>query len=250
MVNPAPYLFFYNFGKIQLVGSSPEILVRLRDEEITIRPLAGTRRRGQTRTVDLALEKELLSDPKEVAEHLMLLDLARNDVGRVAAAGSVQVTEKFNVERFSHVMHISSNVKGVLKKGFDAIDVLVAAFPAGTLTGAPKIRAMEIIEQLEPDRRGFYGGCVGYFGPDGSVDMCIGLRTALLKDGVMHVQAGAGIVADSNPDCEYEETRQKAHALFKAAANAAGNWLALKAVSSGELDNLEFEDRFLCAPLG
>jgi anthranilate synthase component 1 len=219
-INPAPFLFYLDFGGFSIVGSSPEILVRMRDGQVTIRPLAGTRRRGATHEEDQALERELLADPKERAEHLMLLDLGRNDVGRVAAIGSVKVTESFAIERFSHVMHISSNVEGRLRPGLDALDALVAGFPAGTLSGAPKVRAMEIIEELEPDRRGIYAGCIGYFAANGTMDTCIGLRTALVKDGVMHVQAGAGIVADSVPEAEYEETRQKARALVRAAEEA------------------------------
>jgi anthranilate synthase component 1 len=219
-INPAPFLFFLDLGGFCICGSSPEVLVRLRDGTVTIRPLAGTRRRGATPEEDLALEAELLADPKERAEHLMLLDLGRNDVGRVSALGTVRVTESFTIERFSHVMHISSNVEGKLAEGLDALDALVGGFPAGTLTGAPKIRAMEIIEELEPVRRGLYGGCVGYFAPDGTMDTCIGLRTAVVKDGVMHVQAGGGVVADSTPAAEYEESRQKARALFRAAEEA------------------------------
>jgi anthranilate synthase component 1 len=219
-INPAPFLFFLDFGGFQIIGSSPEVLVRLRDGMVTIRPLAGTRRRGATHEEDQALEAELLADPKERAEHLMLLDLGRNDVGRVAAIGSVKVTESFVIERFSHVMHISSNVEGRLRDGLDALDALIGGFPAGTLSGAPKVRAMEIIEELEPDRRNIYAGCIGYFAANGTMDTCIGLRTALVKDGVMYVQAGAGIVADSVPDAEYEETRQKARALVRAAEEA------------------------------
>ena len=219
-INPAPFLFFLDFGDFAIVGSSPEILVRLRDNIVTIRPLAGTRRRGATHEEDLALEAELLADPKERAEHLMLVDLGRNDVGRVAATGSVRVTESFAIERFSHVMHIMSEVQGTLRPGLDALDALAAGFPAGTLSGAPKVRAMEIIEQVEPERRGIYAGCIGYFAADGTMDTCIGLRTAVVKDGVMHVQAGCGVVADSDPASEYEETRQKARALFRAAEEA------------------------------
>ena len=219
-INPAPFLFFLDFGGFAVVGSSPEILVRLRDGTVTIRPLAGTRRRGATPAEDAALEAELLGDPKERAEHLMLLDLGRNDVGRVSAVGTVRVTQSFAIERFSHVMHISSTVEGRLADGLGAVDALVAGFPAGTLTGAPKIRAMEIIEELEPVRRGLYGGCIGYFAADGTMDTCIGLRTAVVKDGVMHVQAGGGVVADSTPEAEYEESRQKARALFRAAEEA------------------------------
>jgi anthranilate synthase component 1 len=219
-INPAPFLFFLDFGGFCVVGSSPEILVRLRDGKITIRPLAGTRPRGATAEADARLEAELLADPKERAEHLMLLDLGRNDVGRVADIGSVRVTQSFAIERFSHVMHISSTVEGKSRADVDALDALIAGFPAGTLTGAPKIRAMEIIEEQEPVRRGIYAGCIGYFAPDGTMDTCIGLRTAVVKDGVMHVQAGCGVVADSVPEAEYEETRQKSRALFRAAEEA------------------------------
>ncbi len=219
-INPAPFLFFLDFGGFAIVGSSPEILVRLRDGMVTIRPLAGTRRRGETNEEDQRLEAELLADPKERAEHLMLLDLGRNDVGRVAALGTVKVTESFTIERFSHVMHISSEVQGKLAPGLEALDALVGGFPAGTLSGAPKVRAMEIIEELEPVRRGIYAGCIGYFAPDGSMDTCIGLRTAVVKDGTMYVQAGAGVVADSVPEAEYEECHQKARALFRAAEEA------------------------------
>jgi anthranilate synthase component 1 len=219
-INPAPFLFFLDFGGFSVVGSSPEILVRLRDGKITIRPLAGTRPRGNTDAEDRKLEAELLADPKERAEHLMLLDLGRNDVGRVAELGSVQVKESFAIERFSHVMHISSTVEGRARADVDALDALIAGFPAGTLTGAPKIRAMQIIEELEHARRGIYAGCIGYFAPDGTMDTCIGLRTAVVKEGVMHVQAGCGVVADSVPEAEYEETRQKSRALFRAAEEA------------------------------
>ena len=219
-INPAPFLFFFDFGGFAAVGASPEILVRLRDGTVTIRPLAGTRRRGATPEEDRALEAELLADPKERAEHLMLLDLGRNDVGRVAEVGSVRVPAQFQIERYSQVMHIGSEVQGRLRAGLTALDALMAGFPAGTLTGAPKVRAMEIIEELEPSRRGIYAGGFGYFGADGGMDTCIGLRTALLKDGMMHVQAGAGVVADSDPAAEYEETRQKARALFRAAEEA------------------------------
>jgi anthranilate synthase component I len=219
-VNPAPFLFFLDFGGFAVVGSSPEVLVRLRDGTVTIRPLAGTRPRGATREEDERLERDLLSDPKERAEHLMLLDLGRNDVGRVAELGSVRVVESFAIERFSHVMHISSTVEGRLREGLDALDALIAGFPAGTLTGAPKIRAMEIIEELEPTRRGIYAGCIGYFAANGTMDTCIGLRTAVVKDGTMYVQAGGGVVADSTPEGEWEETRQKSRALFRAAEEA------------------------------
>jgi anthranilate synthase component 1 len=219
-INPAPFLFYLDFGGFSIVGSSPEVLVRLRDGVVTVRPLAGTRRRGATYEEDQALEAELLADPKEHAEHLMLLDLGRNDVGRVAAIGTVKVTESFTIERFSHVMHISSNVEGRLRDGLDALDALVGGFPAGTLSGAPKVRAMEIIEELEPDRRNIYGGCIGYFAANGTMDTCIGLRTALVKDGMMYVQAGAGVVADSVAESEYDECTQKARALVRAAEEA------------------------------
>jgi anthranilate synthase component 1 len=219
-VNPAPFLFFLDFGGFAVVGSSPEILVRLRDGTVTLRPLAGTRPRGMTREEDLRLEHELSTDPKELAEHLMLLDLGRNDVGRVAELGTVRVTESFAVERFSHVMHLSSTVEGTLRPEFDALDALVASFPAGTLTGAPKIRAMEIIEELEPTRRGIYAGCIGYFAANGTMDTCIGLRTAVVKDGTMYVQAGGGVVADSTPKGEWAESVQKSRALFRAAEEA------------------------------
>ncbi len=219
-VNPAPFLFFLDFGTFAAVGSSPEILVRYRDGNVTIRPLAGTRRRGVDAAEDAALEAELLADPKERAEHLMLLDLGRNDVGRVAEIGSVKVVKSFAIERYSHVMHISSTVEGRLRSDCDALDALIAGFPAGTLSGAPKVRAMEIIEELEPSRRGLYAGCIGYFAANGTMDTCIGLRTALVKDGVMYVQAGVGVVADSDAEAEYAESVQKARALFRAAEDA------------------------------
>jgi len=219
-INPAPFLFYLDFGDFVAVGSSPEILVRLRDGVVTIRPLAGTRKRGADKAEDLALEAELLADPKERAEHLMLLDLGRNDVGRVSEIGSVRVVESFAIERFSHVMHISSTVEGRLREDCDALDALVAGFPAGTLSGAPKVRAMEIIEELEPSRRGLYAGCIGYFAANGTMDTCIGLRTALVKDGKMYVQAGVGVVADSDPQAEFAESVQKARALFRAAEDA------------------------------
>ena len=219
-LNPSPFLFFLDLDGFALVGSSPEILVRLRDGKVTIRPLAGTRRRGATREEDEALAADMLADPKERAEHLMLLDLGRNDVGRVAEIGTVRVTEKMVVERYSHVMHISSTVEGILRPGLDALDALIAGFPAGTVSGAPKVRAMEIIEELEPFRRSFYAGTIGYFAADGSMDTCIGLRTALVKDGEMIVQAGAGIVHDSDPEAEHQECLNKARALIRAAEEA------------------------------
>jgi anthranilate synthase component 1 len=219
-VNPAPFLYFLDFGDFAVAGSSPEILVRLRDRKITIRPIAGTRPRGATPAEDRALAEELLADPKERAEHLMLLDLGRNDVGRVARIGTVKVTEKFELEFYSQVMHIVSNVEGELDARYDAVDALVAGFPAGTVTGAPKVRAMEIIDEMERDRRGLYAGAVGYFAADGSMDSCIVLRTAVVKDGKMYVQAGAGIVADSDPAAELRECENKARALFRAAEEA------------------------------
>ena len=233
--NPSPFLFFLDFGDFHIAGSSPEILVRLRDGKITIRPIAGTRPRGATPEEDRRLEEELIADPKERAEHLMLLDLGRNDVGRVAMlkqAGAnapaqpsrtprVRVTDSFFIERYSHVMHLVSNVEGDAPEGLDPVDVVMAALPAGTLSGAPKVRAMEIIDELEIEKRGIgYGGAAGYFGSDGSVDTCIVLRAALFKDGVMYVQSGGGIVADSNPDAEYDETLHKARALRRAAEEA------------------------------
>jgi anthranilate synthase component 1 len=219
-VNPSPFLYFLDLPGFAVVGSSPEILVRVRDGEVTIRPIAGTRPRGATREEDDAAEASLLADPKECAEHLMLLDLGRNDVGRVAAADSVEVTASFTVERYSHVMHIVSNVVGRLAPGKDALDALFAGFPAGTVSGAPKIRACQIIAELEPETRGPYAGGVGYFAPDGSVDSCNVLRTAGVKDGTMHVQAGAGIVADSDPAYEQRECEAKAAALLDAAREA------------------------------
>ena len=220
-VNPSPFLFFLDLPGFALTGSSPEILVRVRDGDVTIRPIAGTRPRGKTPEEDRANEESLLADPKERAEHLMLLDLGRNDVGRVAAANSVRVTESYTIERYSHVMHIVSNVEGKLNTDkHDAIDAVFAGFPAGTVSGAPKVRACEIIAELEPETRGAYAGGVGYFAPDGSVDSCIVLRTAVVKDGVMHVQAGAGIVADSDPDYEQRECEAKAGALIAAAKEA------------------------------
>jgi anthranilate synthase component 1 len=219
-LNPSPFLFFLDFGDFAVVGSSPEILVRLRDETVTIRPIAGTRPRGQTVAEDKALEEDLLADPKEIAEHLMLLDLGRNDVGRVAKTGTVRVTEQMVIERYSHVMHIVSNVDGDIKDDADALDSLIAGFPAGTVSGAPKVRAMEIINELESTRRGIYGGAVGYFAANGAMDTCIALRTAVVKDGTMYVQAGGGVVADSDPEAEYQESCNKARALIRAAEEA------------------------------
>jgi anthranilate synthase component 1 len=219
-VNPSPFLCYLDFGPFQIVCSSPEILVRVRDGKVTIRPIAGTRWRGKTKAEDDALAKDLLADEKECAEHLMLLDLGRNDVGRVAKIGSVEVTEQFAIERYSHVMHIVSNVEGRLGPGCDVIDALCAGFPAGTVSGAPKVRAMEIIDELETDKRGIYGGCIGYFGASGEMDTCIILRTSVVKDRVMHVQAGAGVVYDSDPAYEQRECVNKAQALFRAAEEA------------------------------
>ena len=219
-VNPSPFLYYLDFDSFAVVGSSPEILVRVRDGKVSIRPIAGTRRRGATPTEDKALADELLADPKERAEHLMLLDLGRNDVGRVAEIGSIKVTDQFILEFYSQVMHIVSNVEGKLDKKHDILDAMVAGFPAGTVSGAPKVRAMEIINEMEVNKRGIYGGCVGYFGADGEMDTCIVLRTAIVKDGHMYVQAGAGIVADSVPENEHEECINKAKALFRAAEEA------------------------------
>ncbi|MEO5337382.1 MAG: anthranilate synthase component I [Magnetospirillum sp. WYHS-4] len=220
-LNPSPFLFFLDFGRFSVVGSSPEILVRVRDGKVTIRPIAGTRPRGASPEQDQALAEELLADPKELAEHLMLLDLGRNDVGRVAKIGTVKVTERMTIERYSHVMHIVSNVEGALDtQRHDAMSALFAGFPAGTVSGAPKVRAMEIIDELEPERRGIYAGCIGYFGANGEMDTCIALRTAVVKDGMAYVQAGGGIVADSSPEGEYQESRNKARALIRAAEEA------------------------------
>jgi len=219
--NPSPYMYFLDFDGFSIAGSSPEILVRVdKDREITIRPIAGTRKRGDTPAKDKIMADELMSDPKELAEHLMLLDLGRNDVGRVAKIGSIKVTDKFFLEYYSHVMHIVSNVIGVLDDKYDFVDALSAGFPAGTVSGAPKVRAMEIIDELEKSRRGVYGGCVGYFGADGTMDTCIVLRTAILKNEKLYVQAGAGIVADSKPELEQLECENKARALFSAANEA------------------------------
>ncbi|MFY9513565.1 MAG: anthranilate synthase component I [Rubrivivax sp.] len=220
-LNPSPYMYYYDMGEFQIVGASPEILVRQEDtaegRKVTIRPLAGTRPRGATPEQDKALEAELSTDPKERAEHLMLIDLARNDIGRIAKTGSVRVTEAFAVERYSHVMHIVSNVEGVLKDGASSLDVLRATFPAGTLSGAPKIRAMEIIDELEPVKRGIYGGACGYLSFAGDMDLAIAIRTGIVKDNTLYVQAAAGVVADSVPELEWKETEQKARALIRAA---------------------------------
>ncbi len=219
-LNPSPYMYFLDFDEFQVVGSSPEILVRLEDGEVTVRPMAGTRRRGHTEEEDQALEAELLADPKELAEHLMLIDLGRNDAGRVARVGTVRLTDKMKVERYSHVMHIVSNVTGQLNAGMSAIDVLRATFPAGTVSGAPKIRAMEIIDELEPVKRGVYSGAVGYLSWNGNMDTAIAIRTAVVKQGQLHIQAGAGVVADSVPELEWKETMNKGRAVFRAVALA------------------------------
>ncbi|GGB98192.1 anthranilate synthase component I [Oxalicibacterium flavum] len=221
-LNPSPYMYFYNFGDMQIVGSSPEILVRNESiadsrKKVTIRPLAGTRPRGDTPEKDAALAKELLADPKEIAEHVMLIDLARNDIGRIAEIGSVKVTDKLVIEKYSHVQHIVSNVEGTLKDGLTNLDVLKATFPAGTLSGAPKVRAMEIIDELEPTKRGIYGGACGYLSFGGEMDLAIAIRTGVIKDGMLYVQAAAGIVADSVPEMEWQETENKARAVLRAA---------------------------------
>jgi anthranilate synthase component 1 len=221
--NPSPFMFHFDFGDAQVIGASPEILVRVFGGEVTIRPIAGTRPRGATPEADRALEAELLADEKERAEHLMLLDLGRNDVGRVARIGTVRPTEEFIVERYSHVMHIVSNVAGELRAGEDALSALLAGLPAGTVSGAPKVRAMEIIDELEPEKRGVYGGGVGYFSAGGDMDMCIALRTAVLKDGQLYIQAGGGVVHDSEPEAEWQETVNKSRAI-RAAAEEAGRF--------------------------
>ncbi len=219
-LNPSPYMYFLDLDDFQVVGSSPEILVRLEDGLVTVRPIAGTRRRGYTEEEDKAMEEELLADPKEIAEHLMLIDLGRNDAGRVARVGSVRLTDKMEIERYSHVMHIVSNVEGALVDGMSAIDVLRATFPAGTVSGAPKIRAMEIIDELEPVKRGIYSGAVGYLSWNGNMDTAIAIRTAVIQDDTLHIQAGAGVVADSRPELEWKETLNKGRALFRAVAQA------------------------------
>jgi anthranilate synthase component 1 len=219
-LNPSPFLFYLDFGEFSIVGSSPEILVRLRDDTVTIRPVAGTRPRGKDAAEDKALAEELLGDEKERAEHLMLLDLGRNDVGRVSKVGTVKVTEQFTIENYSHVMHIASHVDGEIAPEHDALSALVAGFPAGTVSGAPKVRAMEIIDELEPERRGIYSGCIGYFGADGDMDTCITLRTSIVKDGKLYVQAGGGIVADSDPEMECQESENKSRAIVRAAEEA------------------------------
>ena len=219
--NPSPFMFYFNFGEFQVIGASPEILVRVFGKEVTVRPIAGTRPRGKTPEEDKQLEEDLLADKKELAEHLMLLDLGRNDVGRVAKIGSVKPTEQFVIERYSHVMHIVSNVVGQLNDEHDAVSAFFAGMPAGTVSGAPKVRAMEIIDELEPEKRGVYGGGVGYFSSGGDMDMCIALRTAVLKGNKLHIQAGGGVVFDSDPEAEYMETVHKSNAIRRAAADAA-----------------------------
>ena len=224
-VNPSPYMYFLKFGDIEVVGSSPEILVRLEDEKVEVRPIAGTRKRGKNEEEDVVLEKDLLQDEKELAEHIMLVDLGRNDLGRVAKISSVEVNESFTVERYSHVMHIVSNVRGILKEGLDCFDVLEATFPAGTVSGAPKIRAMEIIEEMEPNRRGLYAGAVGYIGFSGNMDTAIAIRTLVVKEQIAYLGVGAGIVADSVPESEFEETMNKGRALLKAVELAEKGWV-------------------------
>ena len=231
-LNPSPYMYFLDLGDFQIVGSSPEILARLAGDEITVRPIAGTRPRGHTEAEDLALEEELLADPKERAEHLMLIDLGRNDAGRVARTGTVEVNEYMVIERYSHVMHIVSNVRGRLRPEMGAMDVLKATFPAGTVSGAPKIRAMEIIDELEPVKRGVYAGAVGYWAYNGAMDTAIAIRTAVIRDGQLHIQAGAGVVYDSVPEREWEETMNKGRAIFRAAAAAAAGFDAAACVGS------------------
>ena len=230
-LNPSPYMYFMDLEDFQIVSSSPEILARLEDGTVINRPLAGTRRRGRTPEEDQAMEEELANDPKEIAEHLMLIDLGRNDVGRVAEIGSVEVTEKFAIERYSHVMHISSNVTGRLRPGKTAMDVLRATLPVGTLSGAPKIRAMEIIDELEPVKRGIYGGAVGYLGWNGNMDTAIAIRTAVVKDGTLYIEAGGGIVADSSPRLEWKESMNKGRAIFRAAALAEAGLKGLEEVA-------------------
>ena len=232
-LNPSPYMYYLNLDDFHIAGSSPEILVRLEDGEITLRPIAGTRRRGDNEDEDARLIEELLSDPKELAEHLMLIDLGRNDVGRVSKIGTVKVTDQMTIEKYSHVMHIVSNVTGQINDNLDAVDVLKATFPAGTLSGAPKVRAMEIIEELEPDKRGVYSGAIGYIGWNGNMDMAIAIRTALIKDNQVYIQAGGGLVADSVPKTEWEETMNKGRAVFKAVAM----------VNAGLHNNLDSEDQ-------
>jgi anthranilate synthase component 1 len=224
-INPSPYLFFLQLDDLTMIGSSPEVMVRLEQNDVELRPIAGTRKRGKTEQEDRALSDELLSDEKERAEHVMLVDLGRNDLGRIAETGSVQVNQYMVVEKYSHVMHLVSNVRAQLAKGKDAFDVLAATFPAGTLTGAPKVRAMQIIDELESVRRGAYGGAVGYFSFSGNMDLCITIRTMVIKDGQIYVQAGAGIVYDSQPESEHQETRSKARGMQQAVKLAAGGFV-------------------------
>jgi anthranilate synthase component 1 len=219
-LNPSPYMYYLNLKDFHVVGSSPEILVRMEDQEVTVRPIAGTRRRGKTEDEDIALEQELLADPKELAEHLMLIDLGRNDIGRVSQTGTVELTDKMVIERYSHVMHIVSNVTGKVLEDMSALDALRATFPAGTVSGAPKVRAMEIIDEFEPVKRGVYAGAVGYLSWSGNMDTAIAIRTAVIKDDTLHIQAGAGIVYDSVPELEWKETMNKARAIFRAVAMA------------------------------
>jgi len=216
-LNPSPYMYYLNLEDFHIVGSSPEILARLEDKKVTVRPIAGTRRRGKDEKDDLAMEQDMVNDPKEIAEHLMLIDLGRNDVGRIAEPGSVEVTEKFGIERYSHVMHMVSNVEAKIKENLSAIDLFRATFPAGTVSGAPKIRAMEIIDEFEPVKRGIYGGAIGYLSWQGNMDMAIAIRTAIIKDQVLYIQAGGGWVADSVPELEWKESLNKGRAIFKAA---------------------------------
>ena len=215
-LNPSPYLYYLNLEEFHIVGSSPEILARLENGEVTVRPIAGTRRRGKDDIDDIAMEEDMVNDPKEIAEHLMLIDLGRNDIGRIAEPGTVEVTQKFGIERYSHVMHMVSNVRAKLRKGLKSMDVFRATFPAGTLSGAPKIRAMEIINEFEPVKRGIYGGAIGYFSWQGNMDMAITIRTAIIKDEVLYIQAGGGFVADSDPELEWKESLNKGRAIFKA----------------------------------
>ncbi len=215
-LNPSPYLYYLNLEEFHIVGSSPEILARLENGEVTVRPIAGTRRRGKDDMDDIAMEEDMVNDPKEIAEHLMLIDLGRNDIGRIAEPGTVEVTQRFGIERYSHVMHMVSNVRAKLRKGLKSMDVFRATFPAGTLSGAPKIRAMEIIDEFEPVKRGIYGGAIGYFSWQGNMDMAITIRTAIIKDEVLYIQAGGGFVADSDPELEWKESLNKGRAIFKA----------------------------------
>jgi anthranilate synthase component 1 len=215
-LNPSPYLYYLNLEEFHIVGSSPEILARLENGEVTVRPIAGTRRRGKDDIDDIAMEEDMVNDPKEIAEHLMLIDLGRNDIGRIAEPGTVEVTQKYGIERYSHVMHMVSNVRAKLRKGLKSMDVFRATFPAGTLSGAPKIRAMEIIDEFEPVKRGIYGGAIGYFSWQGNMDMAITIRTAIIKDDVLYIQAGGGFVADSDPELEWKESLNKGRAIFKA----------------------------------